>query len=83
LTHLCIPIDPTWSLDGTRLIGEDCGVGLNDDLFDPIALFPNPAKDVIQIQLEEDILSLQLFDFTGKQINAVLIGKKTGCKITC
>lgn len=75
LTHLCIPIDPTWNLDGTSLIAEDCGVGLSEVIVDPITLFPNPTKDAIQIQTKDEILSIQLYDFTGKRINAMLNGE--------
>jgi hypothetical protein len=68
LTHLCIPIDPVWGLDGTSIIPQDCIAGLNSQSLNQIDLFPNPAKDEIEILAEGEILNFQVFDFTGKQI---------------
>ncbi len=55
LTHLCIPIDPSWELDGSSLI-EDC---LTTHLIDQTSLgpkpsleiFPNPAAESVNLWL--------------------------------
>jgi hypothetical protein len=74
LTHLCIPIDPAWDLDGTSIIPQDCIAGLNSLSLNQIDLFPNPAKDEIEVLAEGEILNFQVFDFTGKQIKVTHTG---------
>ena len=33
-----------------------------------ISIYPNPANDVLNIAMEEDIKTIQLFDFSGKKV---------------
>jgi len=46
--------------------------GLNDNLFDAVKMFPNPAKDVVQFSKNaNEPLDIQIFDVLGKQLMAV------------
>ena len=46
--------------------------GLNDNLYDAVKMFPNPAKDVVQFSKNaNEPLDIQIFDVLGKQLMAV------------
>ena len=77
LTHLCIPIDPLWDLDGNSLIPEDCSVGLNDMNSIPnFSIYPNPVKDILTIDFNQDLSECSVYDATGKSVNCTLKANK-------
>jgi hypothetical protein len=47
---------------------------MNSQSLNQIDLFPNPAKDEIEILAEGETLNFQVFDFTGKQIKVTHTG---------
>ena len=76
LTHLCIPIDNTWELDGKSLI-EVCETVGNENLISnfstlEINLFPNPAKDFLKIEIPDysfnDTIQIEIYHVEGKNI---------------
>ena len=76
LTHLCIPIDNTWELDGNSLI-EICETVGNENLISnfstlEINLFPNPAKDFLKIEIPDysfnDTIQIEIYQVEGKNI---------------
>ena len=45
--------------------------GLNDNLFNAVKMFPNPAKDVVQFSKNaNEPLDIQIFDVLGKSLIA-------------
>lgn len=77
LSHLCIPIQENWQLDGYTLIPY-CSVtnieeGKHSELKHFITLFPNPAHDYIQIDWSPtgrapQSSSIEIFNATGSAI---------------
>ena len=75
MTHMCIPIDSAWALDGTSLI-PNCVTGIEDDVsitVGGISVFPNPAMDIAQIRLTERSAVLQIFSVDGRMIEEHVI----------
>ena len=75
MTHMCIPIDSAWALDGTSLI-PNCVTGVEDDVsitVGGISVFPNPAMDIAQIRLTERSAVLQIFSVDGRMIEEHVI----------
>lgn len=71
LTHLCIPINSAWDLDGNSLI-PDCSFTSIIDKSSSIILYPNPTNSVINIDLEDysGSITVKVYDFTGKLLQA-------------
>ena len=75
LSHLCIPLEQSWNLDGVSLIPE-CAITslekINKDY--QVKIYPNPAKEEIILELEEkaDVknLSLEIYNSSGVKIMA-------------
>lgn len=53
LTHLCIPIDPVWALDGQSLVPEcaPTSVGEMADAANWVEVFPNPTGGEVNLRL--------------------------------
>lgn len=78
LTHLCIPIDENWQLEGNTLIPE-CMITSTEDIGNQtyglaIDVFPNPVKDqlvVVASELDNTMPSLiTVYDAFGKRIHS-------------
>ena len=57
LTHLCIPIQDSWNLDGNSLISECQPVNIKEYTKGGkwnFKFFPNPAKDIVHIDINEN-----------------------------
>ena len=74
LEHLCIPMDPEWSLDGNS-VGASClSTEINEhkrDINDCIKVYPNPAHDFITFEantLFNDKSILTIFNSTGQMV---------------
>lgn len=72
LTHLCVPIDDQWSLDGKSWIPicEELVIqseNLNVEIF----VYPNPSNSILNIQTTTHILlnSIEIIDFKGTIIS--------------
>lgn len=67
--HLCIDIDAGWELDGNTLI-DDCMISGIDDLETSmdILIYPNPARDYLNIKANKKIQDIHLIDLYGKPI---------------
>ena len=80
--HLCIPVDDAWGLEGVSRIEECVTTNLEDDIFSEkeIQLFPNPANDFIQLNLEKLDLkfpkTIEIFSVSGKKVFEQKINKK-------
>ncbi len=85
LRHLCIPIAPSWNLDGTSLIPECI---LTNTEAKPkfktltLELSPNPANTEVQLHLSENLLNqplqLEVYDLKGSRMLAQTISKQDG-----
>jgi len=82
LTHLCIPINESWNLDGQSVI-EDCIVSNNENVFlkNNFKVFPNPAKDKVEVQIpsfdSSQNLKLEILDSLGRKIYSQMIKQET------
>lgn len=55
VTHMCIPIDPSWSFDGVSLI-PSCSVNVNPiDSYNVLGIYPNPSKDKVRLNIQQSI----------------------------
>lgn len=52
-------------------------VGVTDEAYADIELFPNPASDFITINSSKEIEEIELFDFTGKRLRKLSIKNKS------
>lgn len=94
MTHLCIPIDPNWNLDGKSLVSV-CEPNDISNLHATIQLFtiaPNPAREQAIITFNHDIdgqlKQIRAFDAVGRmllqnstsddQYNLMLQGYRSG-----
>jgi hypothetical protein len=67
LTHLCIDIDPVWELDGKTFGVNECmKTAVSDKTQNQFSLFPNPVTDLIKIESEYLIKSIQIHDSLGR-----------------
>ncbi len=78
LTHLCIPIDPAWQLDGQSLVADCMTSSLNkpEEPLLQLTLSPNPLKNVLNVELSpkpNSIVTLQIYDISGQ----LLLEQKT------
>jgi hypothetical protein len=62
------PYGNNWIFGHTVAYSENCSLGVNDSEINTIQLFPNPVHWVLQVQSQESINSLQLYDISGKLI---------------
>ncbi len=71
MAHLCVPIDPGWSLDGEVLV-ETCGatsIGAQADNPTDWLLWPNPCTDKLNLQTDtkDQLHAYQVFDAQGQE----------------
>ena len=75
LTHLCIPIDQSWSLEGISMIPM-CVLSSTENDFQfnskmEVILYPNPTLDKLQISLEnlsfQEEVKLEVFNLIGNK----------------
>lgn len=67
ITHLCIPINSTWDLDGNSLL-PDCNLSTIKEDNATIILYPNPTNNLINIDIQGygGPISVKVYDFSGK-----------------
>ncbi len=75
LTHLCIPIQDEWALDGQSWIPECMPTSVNSTINQSIMeAFPNPGNETMHLNLSQLDLSsnslLDIYDATGKRIHS-------------
>ncbi|GJM31791.1 MAG: hypothetical protein DHS20C18_07920 [Saprospiraceae bacterium] len=74
LTHLCVPIDAAWELDGQSLVPV-CETTATSEVENPDAVFqlsPVPVSDHLQVEIIQPIqgrYTLCLFSNTGQKLN--------------
>lgn len=75
LSHLCIPIEDTWGLEGNILI-DNCEITNIQDLNDLkqtfISIFPNPTDDILKIDIPLGKLNfplkIKIYQLEGKSL---------------
>jgi hypothetical protein len=81
LTHLCIPIDTLWGLEGNSLIPE-CVISNIHDPYDlgnsaEFQIFPNPSTNEVHLHLNKIIfnlpIQLEVYNSIGNKIYEQLI----------
>ena len=67
LTHLCVPIDSNWDLDGSSLI-PDCSLASVNEFNNKITIYPNPTEELVFLNLEgcKEQANTKVFDYSGK-----------------
>ena len=67
LTHLCVPIDSNWDLDGSSLI-PDCSLASVNEFNNKITIYPNPTEELVFFNLEgcKEQANTKVFDYSGK-----------------
>ena len=67
LTHLCVPIDSNWDLDGNSLI-PDCSLASVNEFNNKITIYPNPTEELVFLNLEgcKEQANTKVFDYSGK-----------------
>lgn len=80
----CIEVDDAtystnnWTnIDATASFSENCSLSLEDETTMELTIYPNPARDVMNISSNQEIESALLFDLNGQ-----LIKKTTAKNIT-
>jgi hypothetical protein len=71
LTHLCVPIDSNWDLDGNSLIPACNTTSIQEDVAN-ISLYPNPTNDLITLDIEGYTASIntQVYDLSGRLLKS-------------
>ena len=79
LTHLCIPIDSIWDLDGISLIPDCLPSGNKEeiDLFQSFEIFPNPAIEIVRFKFIDNYrhlpMKVEVIELAGKTIKEQFI----------
>ena len=60
--------DPNWIKDPAAVYSVDCSLGINDSEINSIEIYPNPVQSHLNVQSQESIKSLQLYDISGKLV---------------
>jgi len=63
--------DGNWCKDDTAIYSENCILGITEQsLQEAVQLYPNPVKDVLQINTENNVVvkSVRVYDVMGKQL---------------
>lgn len=66
-------------LFGNFLFGADCMVlGVNDNALSQVAVYPNPASDILNIEVPGniEIISAYVYDVTGKRMTAPVVNNQ-------
>lgn len=80
LTHLCIPIEESWSLDGQSWIDACMTTSLSTEIFptsDAFWLQPNPTQGNVELQLQYDN-GFKAFPIKVRDIQGLLIFETSG-----
>ncbi|MFT4665693.1 MAG: hypothetical protein ACI8YQ_002908 [Polaribacter sp.] len=82
LTHLCVPIDDNWNLDGNSWVAECMPTSLKPNLQNTkfnFNLSPNPVKELLTVSIENyfsEEIHLIIYDVNGKLITEVLMDEQ-------
>jgi len=69
LTHLCVPIDEAWGLEGTSLIAECMPDAVGDVAELSWSIYPNPTNDGVTIDLASSAQAeLAIYNINGQLI---------------
>ncbi|MBT6745230.1 MAG: DUF4983 domain-containing protein [Flavobacteriales bacterium] len=70
LTHLCIPINSNWDLDGNSLISENCNsMGINTiNNGQSTFIYPNPTNENFNVKSSSKVILVLIFDLYGRQV---------------
>jgi len=64
-----ITIDPNFCIISKRTVSKDITLeNENIEIENPVFVIPNPFNNQFEIKSSEEIISIQLYDFTGKNI---------------
>lgn len=82
LNWMCVPIQPTWDLDGNSHVIPCANVAVNE-IKNPeiIKLFPNPTKDKLSIKLNDyfsGTIWLKIHDSMGRLISEQILSSNNG-----
>lgn len=72
LTWMCVPIQPSWDLDGTSRVLPCSNVSVNDiDNSIAMEIYPNPVNDKLTVKfgdLNNEKMNMKIYDATGKLV---------------
>jgi uncharacterized protein YjbI with pentapeptide repeats len=57
-----------WCIDSWTTLSEDCLLSIDDSFLQQIKIYPNPAFDILNIESQEPIEWIQIFDISGSII---------------
>jgi len=57
-----------WNVEDQVVFSEDCSLGLNDIITSQITLYPNPIQDMLYINSDVAIYSIQVFNVLGRLV---------------
>ena len=75
----CIEVDdityansaPNWIKDTWASFSEDCNLGVEDNVLNDFSLYPNPAHDVLNIESQQEIETVKIYNLQGQLIKEV------------
>lgn len=70
----CIQVDdpiaannyPSWAKDSTAVYSVDCALGFDDSEIVQAVIYPNPVRDILTIDSQENIESIQIYSMLGE-----------------
>ena len=70
----CIQVDdpivannyPSWAKDFTAVYSVDCALGFDDSEIVQAVIYPNPVRDILTIDSQESIESIQIYSMLGE-----------------
>ncbi len=57
-----------WMKDATASYSENCGLAVNDVEKSKTRIFPNPVKDILNIETQQKISKTEIYDIAGKLV---------------
>jgi hypothetical protein len=64
-----------WSTE-SAFFSTDCGLGIDENQFEDIRIFPNPVIDFLSINTTTDINEMEIFSILGQQILSIKVNQK-------
>ena len=67
----------SWFIDNVKVVATDTvGANVNELNLNEVKVFPNPAKDMVRIELDNTLQSMTLFGINGEMIESRSLGVK-------
>ncbi|WP_353963213.1 T9SS type A sorting domain-containing protein [Aequorivita sediminis] len=60
-----------WCIDSHTTLKEVCALNIEDETIQTIKIYPNPVYDVLNINSNYDLKSVQIFNTMGQKVFSI------------